>query len=117
MREAFEREQHRTDKPSQRTQSSGQLNKYGAESRSRQPHTVMLDNRRLMAVTGVKDVPAFDENTITLALEDVTLVVRGEGLHLSKLSLESGDVTIDGVIASMQYMGAASKSLRSKLFR
>ena len=87
------------------------------ENLVKKPHILTLDNRRLLTLTGVEDVPGFDEQTISVKLCDASLVVKGASLHISKLSLETGDVVIDGDIRSLQYLGAASGSLRSKLFR
>ena len=71
----------------------------------------------LLTLTGVEDVSGFDEQTINVRLSEMTLVVKGTGLHISKLNLESGDVVIDGSISSLQYLGSSSGSLRSRLFR
>ncbi len=88
------------------------------ENRMKKPHILTLDNRKLLTLSGVEDVSGFDEQTINVKLSDATLVVKGAGLHISKLSLESGDVVvIDGLITSLQYLGASSGSLRSRLFR
>lgn len=87
------------------------------ENRIKKPHILTLDNRKLLTLSGVEDVSGFDEQTINVKLSDATLVVKGAGLHISKLSLESGDVVIDGLITSLQYLGASSGSLRSRLFR
>jgi len=81
------------------------------------PHLLTLDNRRLLTLSGVEDVSGFDEQTINVRLSEMSLVVKGTGLHISKLNLESGDVVIDGSISSLQYLGSASGSLRSRLFR
>ena len=87
------------------------------ENRMKKPHLLTLDNRRLLTLTGVEDVSGFDEQTINVRLSEMTLVVKGTGLHISKLNLESGDVVIDGSISSLQYLGSSSGSLRSRLFR
>lgn len=87
------------------------------ENTMKKPHILTLDNRKLLTLSGVEDVSGFDEQTINVKLSDATLVVKGTGLHISKLSLESGDVVIDGMITSLQYLGASSGSLRSRLFR
>ena len=87
------------------------------ENRMKKSHILTLDNRKLLTLSGVEDVSGFDEQTINVKLSDATLVVKGAGLHISKLSLESGDVVIDGLITSLQYLGASSGSLRSRLFR
>lgn len=87
------------------------------ENMMKKPHILTLDNRKLLTLSGVEDVPGFDEQTINVKLCDSSLVVKGSGLHISKLNLESGDVVIDGEISSLQYLGASSGSLRSRLFR
>ncbi len=87
------------------------------ENYIKKPHLLTLDNRSLLTLTGVEDVPGFDEQTITVRLSDCTLVVKGASLHISKLSLDSGDVIIDGTISSLQYLGSSSGSLRSRLFK
>lgn len=88
-----------------------------SESIVKKPHILTLDNRSLLTLTGVEDVVGFDDQTISIRTADCSLVVKGTSLHISRLSLDSGDVVIDGRISSLQYLGASSKSLRSKLFR
>ena len=88
-----------------------------SENTTKKPHMLTLDRRSLLTLSGVEDVPGFDDNTVTVRLSDATLVVKGSSLHISKLSLETGDVVIDGTVSSLQYLGAASKTLRSKLFK
>ena len=87
------------------------------ENTMKRPHILTMDNRRLLTLSGVEDVSGFDEQTISVKLSDASLVVKGADLHISKLNLESGDVVIDGQISSLQYLGASSGSLRSRLFR
>jgi sporulation protein YabP len=62
-----------------------------------------LDGRSRLSVTGVQDVESFDEETVVLVTVQGTMVVRGEGLHLQMLSLESGQVTVEGRVDSMTY--------------
>ena len=87
------------------------------ENTMKRPHILTMDTRRLLTLSGVEDVSGFDEQTISVKLSDASLVVKGADLHISKLNLESGDVVIDGQISSLQYLGASSGSLRSRLFR
>lgn len=88
-----------------------------SENTVKKPHILTLDNRNLLSLTGVEDVVGFDEQTINIRLSDCTLVIKGTSLHISKLSLDSGDVVIDGRISSLQYLGASGRNMRSKLFR
>lgn len=81
------------------------------------PHTLVLNDRKTLSLTGIAEVSGFDEQTVSLRTDVCSLAVRGEGLHINKLDLESGDVCIDGEIHSLQYIGARPKSLRSRLLR
>ena len=81
-------------------------------------HTVMLDNRGKLVMTGTEDVSGFNEETVSVKTSCGCLVIKGENLHIDKLNLETGDVSIDGKINAMQYLGnGASKSKLSKLFK
>ncbi len=88
-----------------------------AENTLHKPHKLILDNRSLLTLSGVEDVSGFDDSTISVRLADGSLVVKGTGLHISRLSLDTGDVVIDGTVNALQYLGGGSKSLRSRLFR
>lgn len=82
------------------------------------PHSLILDNKKNLSMTGINDVLGFDEQTINVTTDLGGLVIKGSGLHISKLNLESGDVVIDGDINSLQYINVGhSKSIKSKIFR
>ena len=87
------------------------------ENMIKKTHLLTLENRSLLTLTGVEDVSGFDEQTINIRTADMSLVVKGEALHISRLSLDTGDVVIDGQINSLQYLSSTSGSLRSRLFR
>lgn len=81
-------------------------------------HTMMLDNRQKLVLTGAEDVNGFNEETVSVQTSNGLLIVKGEGLHIDKLNLETGDVTIDGKINAMQYLQSNNtRSRLSKLFR
>ena len=67
------------------------------------PHHVILEDRSSLTVSGVEEVDSFDENTIVMATVKGTLVVRGEGLHIEKLSLDGGDLKVEGDIEALIY--------------
>lgn len=81
------------------------------------PHTLTLNDRKSLTLTGVTDVPGFDEETIHIKTDDATLVIKGASLHINKLSLETGDVCIDGTIHSLQYLNTSPRSIKSRLLR
>lgn len=81
-------------------------------------HTLMLDNRNKLVLTGAEDVNGFNEETVSVKSSCGTLIIKGERLHIENLNLETGNVSIDGKINSMQYIGSdSSQSKFSKLFR
>ena len=67
------------------------------------PHRLVLEGRSKLTLTGVTDVESFDENTVVLHTTRGTLVLRGRQLHLSLLSLDGGQVHVDGTVDSMVY--------------
>lgn len=82
------------------------------------PHKLTLDGRGRLDVTGVQDVESFDEETVVLCTAQGTLVVRGSGLHLRMLSLEGGQVAVDGRVDSLAYEDdAPGGGFFSRLFR
>ena len=83
------------------------------------PHSIIMENRKLLTATGVSDVDSFDEQSVTAYTDLGELSIRGNGLHISKLNVETGDLTIEGEIISLTYSENRSSSggLLSKLFR
>lgn len=67
------------------------------------PHKLTLDGRSRLNLTGVKEVESFDEGMVVLHTTRGTLVVRGDGLHLQMLSLDGGQVHVDGTVNSLTY--------------
>lgn len=85
-------------------------------------HRVTVTGRRNGAITGVSDVLSFDVGEIVLETELGLLTIKGQELHVSRLTLEQGEVDIDGKIDSMVYSGNAGskgkgESLLGKLFK
>lgn len=82
-------------------------------------HHIILEEREQLAVSGVEEVESFDENTIVMYTCKGTLVVRGEGLHIEKLSLDGGDLKVEGAIDALSYedSGREKGGLFSRLFR
>lgn len=67
------------------------------------PHHVVLEERQHLTVSGVENVERFDENTIVLSTSRGTLMVTGAELHIEKLSLDGGDLKVEGEIDAVTY--------------
>ena len=88
----------------------------------RRPHKLMLTDRRTCTISGVNDVLSFDVNEILLETEQGMLMIKGSELHVSRLSLDKGEVDVDGRIDSFTYSenagyGAKGESLIARLFK
>ena len=67
------------------------------------PHHVVIEERKSLTVSGVEDVERFDENTIVLSTTKGVMVVTGENLHIEKLSLDGGDLKVEGDVDAVTY--------------
>lgn len=84
-------------------------------------HKIMLTNRRTCTISGVVDVLSFDMNEVLLETDQGMLMIKGKDLHVSRLSLDKGEVDVDGSIDSLTYSDMMSgkektTTLFSKLF-
>ena len=85
-------------------------------------HKVTMTNRRSCTINGVSDVLSFDIHEILLETEQGMLMIKGDDLHVNRLTLEKGEVDVDGRIDSLTYSdaggsGRKGESLLTKLFR
>ena len=83
----------------------------------RRKHTVVLEDRGALAVSGVEDVASFDESEVVMATICGNLVIRGAELKIDKLSLDTGEVTVQGLVTELSYEEVAARSsLWARLF-
>lgn len=72
-------------------------------SRPEEAHRLELDQRERLSVSGVEEVESFDETAIVMHTSRGTLVIRGEGLHIEQLSLDGGELRVEGSVDSLVY--------------
>jgi len=73
------------------------------EERIMKSHKIAIFNRNTGTVSGVREVISFDPNEIILDTEQGILMIHGEDLHVTKLTVEKGEVEMEGSIDSMIY--------------
>ena len=71
-------------------------------------HRLEVAGREHLTVSGVEDVERFDEASIIMSTCAGTLVITGENLHIGKLSLDGGELHVDGRIDSVSYEDGVS---------
>jgi len=85
-------------------------------------HKVTMTNRKSCVINGVNDVLSFDIHEILLETEQGMLMIKGDDLHVNRLTLDKGEVDVDGKIDSFTYSdvggsGHKNESLMARLFR
>ena len=82
-------------------------------------HSLILENRNKLSLTGVTDVDSFDETAIVAYTDYGELTVSGTGLHICVLNIEHGELTVEGNISGLNYLNQQPKSggLFSRMFK
>lgn len=80
-------------------------------------HAFNYDGRRLN-ITGLKEVAHFEDKEVAVSLADKGLIVRGKGLNVSELNINTGLLIVDGSVDSIAYTGSMEKTgFFKKLFK
>ncbi len=81
-------------------------------------HDLVIESRKKVTMTGIIDVESFDEETIVAQSECGEIFIKGNSLKISRLSVESGDMVVEGTIDSVSYSeGRVKGNFFSKVFR
>ena len=82
-------------------------------------HTVFIENRRSMKLTGVVQVIAYDEYRLILKTDYGKLTVSGRNLVAGQMNTESRTMELTGDINYLQYQANHGKSEKglAKLLR
>ena len=81
------------------------------------PHKLTLNERKSLTMTGVTEVLRFEETAVVLRTALGLLTVQGQDLKLKTLSLEGGQVAVDGQIFALVYEEPRETGLWQRLWR
>lgn len=90
------------------------------ENQGKMPHNIILEDRKMLSISGVEDIDSFDEQTIVLYTDYGELVIKGEGLHINKLNVDTGELSVEGNIHTLIYSDDQPKQkggMFGKIFR
>ena len=73
---------------------------------------VTVRGREKITVTGVEEVLSFDEGTVVMSTALGTLSVDGNGLNVTRLDLDGGEVCVEGCFIGMYYVDPRKKGGR-----
>lgn len=85
-------------------------------------HTITLNERKNVVITGVKKIDSFDNEEFLMETSMGYIIIKGDELEIVKLDTYQGTVSIKGKINSLNYMENLSKKEKedgmfSKLFK
>ena len=89
------------------------------EENSNVYQNIIIESRKKLNISGVKDVTSFDDETILLDTKLGKMTVKGENLHIENFNTEIGDLMATGQIHAVVYMsdGKSSGGFISRIFR
>ena len=85
-------------------------------------HKLLLQDRKQISLGGVREVVSFDAKEVVLNTQMGALLIRGDDLFVKRLTVEKGEVDLEGRIDSLIYSDKPGKtgnqeSLMKRLFR
>ncbi|MBM7716689.1 sporulation protein YabP [Siminovitchia sp. FSL H7-0308] len=84
-------------------------------------HDLIMRGRRLIDITGVKQVESFDNEEFLLETVMGFLAIRGQNLQMKNLDVTKGVVSIKGKVYDIVYLddhdGGKAKGFFGKLFK
>lgn len=86
------------------------------EQKLQLPHKLSLNERKNLTMTGVTEVVSFDDTAVILRTSLGNLIVQGRDLQLKTLSLEGGQVAVDGNISALTYEEPRTGGFVRRLF-
>ena len=81
------------------------------------PHKLTLNERKSLTMSGVTEMVSFDESAVVLRTALGMLTVQGQELKLKTLSLEGGQMAVDGHISALVYEEPREGGLWQRLWR
>ena len=79
-------------------------------------HSVIIEKRSKINLSGILDVLSFDEQTVVLKTEMGDLTIKGESLKVNCFAVETGSLSLEGEFAALAYSSGTKKNLKARLF-
>ncbi len=84
---------------------------------SKTSQNIILENRKKLMISGVKDIDSFDNDVISALTSLGRLIIKGSELKINEFTVETGDVSVEGNISSIFYDNLKSKNFWSKIIK
>jgi len=81
-------------------------------------HQVEIKDRKTIKLSGIKQVLSFNDEEILVDSVQGFISLKGEGLFIKELNLETGNLTVEGFLKDFSYVdeGIKAKERGSRLW-
>lgn len=117
---AYRKSRNTAEGEEQMERAEGRQGQTAGTQQTAQPqeeHRLVLNGRRQLTASGVKEVTSYDAYAVTLETACGTLVIGGSGLRVRSFSAESGEARMEGSFEYLQYQNAAKGEKQEGLLR
>ncbi len=73
-------------------------------------HNIVMKGRDFLSASGIEDVDSFDDDKILAYTTEGLMTVRGANLKINRLSVEDGELEIEGIIDCIEYQDSHKPS-------
>ena len=80
------------------------------------PHMLTLNYRQELQMSGVSEVVSFDEQAVIVKTGMGLLTIHGQNLQLRNLSLEGGQIAVEGMLTAFVYEEPQKGGILRRLF-
>ena len=84
--------------------------------KQKRSHRLNMEDRKRLEMTGISDVFSFDLNKVLLETDYGVITIKGSNLHVNRLSVDKGELDIDGSIQSLEYSEVSSFGKKGESF-
>jgi sporulation protein YabP len=90
--------------------------------KNNETHKSIIEERKHLNISAVKDVISFDTEEILLDTKLGGLLIKGNELHVNRLDLEHGVIDVEGKVNALIYSDknigdSSAKGILARLFR
>ena len=79
------------------------------EEKLKRTHSLKLENRNGLKLTGVTDVDSFNDESVMAYTDYGSLAISGTGLNVKELNLTNGTLEVEGEVTALVYSSRISK--------
>ena len=79
-------------------------------------HNVIMESRKKISVSGVEDMECFDDGKVVVYTSMGIMLISGKNFHMNKLSLDTGEIVVEGDIDSVVYENAGNEQKKKSFW-